>query len=426
MDASKSPFGHIARSLSSRNYQLYFSGQLVSLIGTWMQQLALSWLTYRLTSSPLLLGAVAFASTAPSFFLGPFAGVLSDRVNRHKLIIGTQIAAMLLAFTLAALTLFGHIQLWQILVLGILTGLVNAVDMPTRQAFVTDMVLDKKDLPNAIALNSSLMNLTRLIGPAIAGGVISTLGEGVCFLANGISYIAVIAALLCMRFAAKAPVIKKKATVFSHMKEGFVYAFQSGPIKTLLIISAVTSLAGMPLSTLMPALVQQTFHGGADVLGWLMSASAIGSLAGTILLASRTSMKGIGHWLCGAMVLFSSSLMVFAFTSNFYAALFLLSLIGFGVMFQMSATNTLLQTLVEEDKRGRVMSIYTMCFMGMMPIGSLIAGASATAIGVPITIFVSGLSCLMLAAWFYGSLPTLRLQARPIMAARLAEQESLS
>lgn len=423
MEASKLPFAHMARSLSSRNYQLYFSGQLVSLIGTWMQQLALSWLTYRLTSSPLLLGAVAFASTAPSFFLGPFAGVLSDRVNRHKLIIGTQITAMLLAFTLAALTLWGHIQLWQILVLGIFTGLVNAVDMPTRQAFVTDMVEDRKDLPNAIALNSSLMNLTRLIGPAIAGGVISTLGEGVCFLANGISYIAVIAALLCMRFAPKAPVVKSQASVFSHMKEGFVYAFQSGPIRSLLIVSAITSLAGMPLSTLMPALVKQTYHGGADVLGWLMSASAIGSLVGTVLLASRTSMKGIGHWLCAAMVIFSSGLMIFAFTSNFYAALFLLALIGFGVMFQMSATNTILQTLVEEDKRGRVMSIYTMCFMGMMPIGSLIAGASATAIGVPVTIFISGLLCLMLAAWFFGSLPTLSIQARPIMAARLAEQE---
>jgi MFS family permease len=372
MDASKSPFGHIARSLSSRNYQLYFSGQLVSLIGTWMQQLALSWLTYRLTSSPLLLGAVAFASTAPSFFLGPFAGVLSDRVNRHKLIVGTQIAAMLLAFTLAALTLFGHIQLWQILVLGILTGLVNAVDMPTRQAFVTDMVLDKKDLPNAIALNSSLMNLTRLIGPAIAGGVISTLGEGVCFLANGLSYIAVIAALLCMRFATKPQVIKKKATVFSHMKEGFVYAFQSGPIKTLLIISAITSLAGMPLSTLMPALVQQTFHGGADVLGWLMSASAIGRWP-NILLAEKAG-QPLALWCHGT---FSSSLMVLP---SLLISCRLSSSVDWlwcdvpNVCYQHSFV-----TLVEEDKRGRVMSIYTMYASGMMPIGSLIVGASATA-----------------------------------------------
>jgi len=419
---AKSPFAHMARSLSNRNYQLYFSGQLVSLIGTWMQQLALSWLTYRLTNSALLLGAVAFASTAPSFLVGPFAGVLSDRMNRHKLIIATQVAAMLLAFILAALTLLGHIQLWHIIVLGILTGLVNAVDMPTRQAFVTDMVQDKKDLPNAIALNSSLMNLTRLIGPAIAGGVIAVMGEGFCFLANGISYIAVIIALMAMHFEPKAKV-PATAGVISHMKEGFVYAFQSGPIKTLLIVSAVTSVAGMPLSTLMPALVKQTFHGGADVLGWLMSASAIGSLVGTIILAARSSMKGIGHWLVAAMVLFASGLMLFAFNTNYYAALFLLSLIGFGMMFQMAATNTVLQTLVEEDKRGRVMSIYTMCFLGMMPLGSLISGALATVVGVPATIFASGVICLILALWLYASLPAMRVQARPIMAARLAEQE---
>lgn len=420
----KSPFAHIARSLQHRNYQLYFSGQLVSLIGTWMQQLALSWLTYRLTSSPLLLGAVAFATTAPSFFVGPFAGVLSDRVNRHKLLIGTQVAAMVLALVLAALTFFGHIQLWHIIVLGILTGFVNAVDMPTRQAFVTDLVVDKNDLPNAIALNSSLINLTRLIGPAIAGGVIATLGEGVCFLVNGVSYIAVIAALAAMKFEPRPAAPRKSGGVIEHMKEGFTYAFQSAPIRTLLIISAVTSISAMPLSTLMPALVKQTYHGGADVLGWLMSASAVGSLVGTVLLASRTGMRGIGQWLCAAMVLFSAGLMTFAFTTNLYAAMFLIAIIGLGMMFQLSATNTILQTLVEEDKRGRVMSIYTMCFMGMMPLGSLIAGAAASTVGVPVTLFSSGFICLMLSAWLYGSLPTLSAAARPVFLARQAELKS--
>lgn len=408
----------LGRSLSGRNYQLYFSGQLVSLVGTWMQQLALSWLTYKLTNSAFLLGAVAFVGTAPSFFLGPLAGVLADRCNRHRLMIYTQTAAMILAFLLAAFTLNGHIQLWQIMFVGLCSGLVNAVDMPARQSFVVDLVEDRKDLPNAIALNSSLMNLTRLLGPAIAGGVIAFFGEGVCFLANGISYLAVIAALLAMRFP-QSEAVRLHAPLGTHIKEGFQYAFDFFPIRTLLIISAVGSLAAMPLSILMPALVKDTFHGGPSTLGYLMSASAVGSLMGTIMLASRGSLKGIGRQIVFAMIAFSTAMMIFAFNKSFCVALVLLAVIGFGTMFQMSASNTLLQTLVDEDKRGRVMSLYSMCFMGMMPVGSLLAGVLAGFMGAGLTIFVSGLVCLMLAAWLTGALPTLRAHARPVILARI-------
>lgn len=407
----------LGRSLNGRNYQLYFSGQLVSLVGTWMQQLALSWLTYKLTNSAFLLGAVAFVGTAPSFFLGPVAGVLADRCNRHKLIICTQAAAMILAFLLAAFTLSGHIQLWQIIFVGLCSGLVNAVDIPARQSFVVDLIEDRKDLPNAIALNSSLMNLTRLLGPAIAGGVIALFGEGVCFLANGFSYLAVIAALFAMRFPHTEA--RVHAPLGQHIKEGFRYAFDFFPIRTLLIISAVGSLAAMPLSILMPALVKDTFHGGPSTLGYLMSASAVGSLLGTIMLASRGSLKGIGRQIVFAMIAFSTAMMILAFNKSFYVALVLLGVIGYGTMFQMSASNTLLQTLVDEDKRGRVMSLYSMCFMGMMPIGSLLSGVLASFMGAGLTIFVSGLVCLMLAAWLTGALPTLRAHARPVILARI-------
>lgn len=412
----------LGRSLAGRNYQLYFSGQLVSMIGTWMQQLALSWLTYKLTNSPFLLGAVAFVGTAPAFFLSPIAGVLSDRFNRHKLIIFTQTTSMILAFVLAALAFSGQVQLWQIILIGILSGLVNAVDMPVRQAFVIDLVQDKKDLPNAIALNSSLMNLTRLLGPAVAGGVIAMFGEGVCFLANGISYIAVIAALLAMRFPKPAVVSPQTKSIALHIKEGFSYAFNFFPIRSLLLVSAVSSMAGMPLSTLMPALARDTFHGGASTLGYLMSASAVGSLLGTILLASRSSLRGIGRHIVVAMVAFSAAMMIFAFNRSFAAALVLLAVIGFGTMFQMAASNTLLQTLVEEDKRGRVMSIYSMCFMGMMPLGSLLAGSLASLVGSTVTIFVAGVLCLAVAAWLAGALPVMREAAHSVMVRRLAEQ----
>jgi MFS family permease len=411
----------LGRSLSGRNYQLYFFGQLVSLIGTWMQQLALSWLTYKLTNSPFMLGAVAFVGTAPSILLSPFAGVLSDRFNRHKLLIFTQCSSMILAFVLAALALTGHIQLWQIIIIGVLTGLVNAVDMPVRQAFVVDLVHSRNDLPNAIALNSSLMNLTRLLGPAIAGAVIAMFGEGVCFLANGLSYLGVIAALMAMRFPK--PIVNEAPAhgIRRHIKEGFEYAFNYFPIRSLLIISAISSLAVMPLSTLMPALVKDTFHGGPATLGYLMSASAIGSLVGTVMLASRDSLKGIGRQIVVAMVLFSVAMMLFAFNRSFIAALVLLALIGFGTMFQMSASNTLLQTLVEDDKRGRVMSLYSMCFMGMMPMGSLLAGSLASAVGAGVTIFISGVVCLMVAGWLAGALPALRDKALPAMQRCLVE-----
>jgi len=401
------------RALRHRNYRLFFGGQSFSLIGTWMQQIALGWLVYRLTDSAFLLGLVGFASQIPTFLLASFAGVLADRHNKHKIIIATQIFAMTQAFILAGLTLTGSVQIWHILLLSLFSGLINAFDMPTRQTFVIDMVEDRNDLPNAIALNSSMFNSARLIGPTIAGLIISTLGEGLCFLINAVTYIAVIAALLMMKVK---PHVnnRRKEKVFEGLREGIKYAYNFKPIRVLLLLIGLVSLTGMPYTVLMPVFARDILKGDANTLGFLLGAVGTGALIGALYLASRKTVLGLGRWIAIAAGIFSLGLLFFSFSRNLYLSITLMVFTGFGMMTQMASSNTLLQTLVDDDKRGRIMSLYVMAFMGTAPFGSILAGSLAGAIGAPYTIMISGLCCLIGSLIFAKNLPSLRKHIRPI------------
>jgi MFS family permease len=401
------------RALRHRNYRLFFSGQSLSLIGTWMQQVALGWLVYRLTDSAFLLGLVGFSSQIPTFIFASFAGVLADRYNKHKIIIATQSLAMIQATILAYLTITGTIQIWHILLLSLFSGLINAFDMPTRQSFVIEMVEDRKDLPNAIALNSSMFNAARLIGPTLAGFLISALGEGLCFLINAISYIAVITALLLMNISPQVN-NKKKEKVLEGLKEGIKYAYNFKPIRVLLLLIGLVSLTGLPYTVLMPVFARDLLHGNAHTLGFLFGAVGSGALVGAIYLASRKSVLGLGRWIAIATSIFSLGLLLFSFSRNIYLSVGLMLFTGFGMMMQMASTNTLLQTFVDDDKRGRVMSLYVMAFMGTAPFGSFMAGTLASTIGAPYTVLSSGIICLIGAIVFYKNLPSLRKHIRPI------------
>ena len=403
----------IIRALRYRNYRLFFAGQSVSLIGTWMQQIALSWLVYRLTHSVFLLGLVGFAGQIPTFLLAPFAGAFADRWNRHAILILTQTLSMAQAFVLSFLVLTETIMIWHVLVLNICLGIINAFDMPTRQSFVVEMIEDKKDLPNAIALNSSMVNGARLLGPSVAGILIAAVGEGTCFLINGVSYLAVIASLLLMKLAPKN--VKPRTTqVWHEVKEGFSYASGFEPIKAILLMVALMSLMGMPYTVLMPVFAKDILHGGPDALGFLMGSAGVGAMGGVLYLASKKSVLGLGRLIPLAAAIFGLGLVAFSFSRVFWFSLILLLVIGLGQMIQIAASNTLLQTIVDDDKRGRIMSFFTTAFMGMTPFGSLFAGALASKIGAPWTIFIGGIACLTGAAFFTKRLPALREKVRPI------------
>jgi MFS family permease len=366
----------IFRALSHRNYRLFFGGQGISLIGTWMQQIAMSWLVYRLTDSALLLGVVGFTSRIPTFLLASLAGVLADRWNRHRVLVITQTLSMIQAMILAILVLTGAIAVWHIIFLSLSLGLINALDIPTRQSFVVDMIEKREDLGNAIALNSSIVNGARLIGPSVAGMLIATLGEGMCFLLNGLSFIAVIFALLAMKITPK----KREAQsskVFQGLKEGFSYAFGFAPIRSVLLLLGLVSLMGMPFTVLMPIFAEKILHGGPQALGFLSGATGVGAIAGSIYLASRKSVLGLGRIIVISSNLFGIGLIGFSLSRLFWLSLLMMLLTGFGMMVEMASSNTVLQTIVEEDKRGRIMSFYTMAFMGMVPFGSLLAGTLA-------------------------------------------------
>jgi len=403
----------IFRALHHQNYRLFFGGQGISLIGTWMQQIAMSWLVYRMTQSAFLLGVVGFLGQIPAFFLSPFAGVLSDKWNRHRILIYTQSLAMIQAFILALLTLTGAIAIWHIIILALFLGFVNAFDMPTRQAFVVEMVETGEDLGNAIALNSFLFNGARLLGPSIGGILISLLGEGMCFLLNGISFIAVIAALLGMKMT-KREIRSKSSHVLKGVKEGFTYALGFPPIRSLLLLLGLVSLTGMPYIVLMPVFAKNVLHGGPHTLGFLLGASGVGAAVGAIYLASRTSVLGLGRLIVIASSIFGIGLIGFSLSRTLPLSLLLLVFTGFGMMVQMASSNTVLQTIVEEDKRGRVMSLYTMALMGMVPFGSLLAGSLASKIGAPGTIMISGIACILGSILFARKLPLLRELVRPI------------
>ena len=403
----------IMRSLRYRNYRLFFSGQLISLSGMWMQNVAMSWLIYRLTDSPFMLGLVTFFSQVPIFFFSPFAGVYVDRWNKHRTLVFTQSVLMLQAFTLSVLTLTGRIEVWHIMLLSIMLGLTNAFDMPVRQAFLVEMIDDRKDLGNAIALNSSLVNMTRLIGPAIAGIIVAKLGEGICFMINGITFIAVIAALLFMKIK-KPRLDTSHRNAFTELKEGLKYSFGFPPIRDLLILLGVMSFAIMQYPVLMPIFARDILKGGSDTLGFLMAASGVGALTGGIYLASRKTVLGLGKKMNAAAFIFGIAIIIFAFSKNFILSMFVLLFAGFGFILIIAISNTILQTITDDDKRGRVMSLFAMAFLGMAPFGSLSAGAIADHIGGPLTIMINGIISLICGVFLLWRLPALRKMIRPV------------
>ena len=406
----------ILRAMRHRNFQLFFSGQLISLVGTWMQNIAQDWLVYRLTGSSLLLGVVAFAGQIPIFLLAPVAGIVADRRNRHRTVIATQAASMITALVLAALTLSGRVHVWEIMVLASVLGTINAFDIPARQAFLIDMV-GREDLLNAIALNSSMFNGARIIGPAIAGILVASIGEGWCFFANGVSYIAVIAGLLLMSVPSPTA-LERAGSAFENMVEGFRFARHAAPVRTLLLLVGVVSLAAMPYTVLMPVFAGKILHGGARELGMLMGATGVGALCGALTLASKRHVHGLGRWVSTAAIGFGASLFLFAFSRHLWLSMALLVPVGFAMMIQMGATNTLLQVMVPDRLRGRVMSLYSMMFIGMGPIGALLGGSLAAKIGAPMTVGIGGLISLASGSIFARRLPAIRGEAREMILAQ--------
>jgi MFS family permease len=386
----------MVRALRSANVRFYFTGQCLSLMGTWMQQIALSWLVYRLTESAFLLGLINFTLQIPTLLLTPFGGVLADRLNRHRLLVATQLAAMVQAFALAALVLSGHAAYAPLVGLTLLLGLINALDMPVRQAFMVDLIDSKEDLPNAIALNSSLFNAARLIGPSVGGWLIVQVGEGMCFLLNGVSYLAVIGALLAIRVP-KVPRLQAPPAVWAGLAEGFRYAYGHPRIRPLLSLIALSSLMALPYTVLLPIVAHR--HGGAAILGWMMAAAGAGSLTGAIWLASQK--RGRLRWVFTGCALMTISLFAFALTPAFWPAMALLYLVGLGWIVQMASCNMLIQSWVSDDKRGRVMSLYSMAFIGVSPLGALLFGALAARYGVAATLML-GSSVTLIGALAIG------------------------
>ena len=409
------PLPSTLRALRYRDFQLFFAGQLISLVGTWMQNVAEAWLVYRLTGSSVLLGLTSFFTQAPVFLLSAAGGIVADRFSRRHVIIATQTASMLLALALAALTLTGVVRIWHIFTLAALLGTVNAVDIPARQTFIMDMV-GKADLMNAIALNSAMFNASRVVGPAIAGLLVASIGEGWCFFANAVSYLAVIAGLLAMRVARHERTPSRSA--LADVVEGFRFVIHNAPIHALLILLGVLSLTGLPFVVLMPIFADRILHGGAQALGLLTGASGVGAVAGALLLATRESVRGLGRWVALSAAAFSVALMAFGMSRVFWLSMALNLPIGFFMMIAMGASNTLIQTMSPDNLRGRVMAVYSMMFIGMAPIGALLAGVVAARIGAPWTATGGGILCLAASGVFARWLPRLRGEARQLIAAQ--------
>lgn len=403
------------RALRHRNYQLFFGGQLISLIGTWMDQVAESWLVYRLTGSSLLLGTVSFAGQIPVFLLAPIGGAVADRFNRRTILLITQSSMMVLAFILATLTLTHVVQVWHVIVLAALMGVVNAFDIPARQAFVVDMVA-REDLINAIALNSSMFNGARVIGPAVAGIVVAVIGEGWCFFANAVSFIAVIAGLLLMKNLRSRMAIEGSA--LENIIEGFRFVVQTGPIRALMLLLGLVSFTAMSYAVLMPIFADQILHGGAKALGILMGASGLGALGGAVTLAMRKNVRGLGKWIAIACSSFGVCLILFACSRITWLSVALLIPTGFSLMLQMASSNTLIQSMVPDRLRGRVMAVYSMMFMGMAPLGALLAGSVAHAMGAPVTVALGGIVSIVGGIIFGLRWTSHRLIARELIVAQ--------
>jgi MFS family permease len=411
-DTQHGGLSHAWRALRHRNFRLFFGGQSISLIGTWMTRVATSWLVYRLTKSAILLGTVGFAGQIPTFLLAPIAGVIVDRIDRRKVLVWTQTLAMVQSLLLAWLTLSNRVTIGEILALSAFQGVINAFDMPGRQSFMIRMVENRSDLSNAIAINSSMVNVARLIGPSLAGIVIAATNEGWCFFIDGVSYIAVIASLLMMRI--KPDPQHQGATMIEQMRQGWVYVADSLPIRNILLLFALLSLMGWPFMVLMPIFAAQVLHGGPHTLGFLMGAVGVGSLISALSLVLRRSVRGLTKVIPIAAVVFGIGLIAFGLSKGIWLSLVMMLVTGFGMMQGLTSSNTILQTLVDEKMRGRVMSYYTMAFVGMAPFGSLLAGAMAHAIGAPRTVIVSGVACIAGGLLFWTQLPAIRRDMRPI------------
>jgi len=404
------------RALRHRNYRLFFCGQIISLIGTWMQSIAQAWLVYRLTKSALLLGLVGFAGQIPVFFFAPLGGVFADRYSRYRTVIGTQTTSMVLAFILAALTLLGHIHVWEIMLIASLLGVVNAFDIPARQAFIIEMVVPE-DLINAIALNSAMFNGARILGPAIAGIMVAAIGEGWCFFSNGVSFIAVIVCLLLMVVTPRERSARRTSGLESVL-EGFRFVVHTGPIRALLLLLGLVSLTGMPYAVLMPVFADKILHSDARGLGLLMGSTGVGALAATLVIAARREVSGLGRWVNYASTGFGLSLILFSFSRSLPLSIALLLPAGFCMLIQMASSNTLIQTMVPDELRGRVMSVYSMMFMGMAPFGALIAGAIAHRAGAPLTVALGGAVCILGSTVFGLTWPALRGEAHQLIVAQ--------
>ncbi len=410
-------YAHAWRALRHRNFKLFFGGQSISLIGTWMTRVATAWLVYRLTHSAILLGTISFAGQIPTFLLAPFAGVAVDRMDRRMVLIVTQVASMAQSLLLAVLTLGHWITIRELLVLSAIQGVVNAFDMPGRQSFMVQMVDRREDLSNAIAINSSMVNFARLLGPSLAGLVIAATGEGWCFLIDGVSYIAVVWSLLVMRVDPshrQAALERAREPMLRQLSDGWKYVSAFVPIRTILLLFAVVSLMGWPFTVLMPIFAAQVLHGGAHTLGFLMGATGVGALISGLSLVLRKSVRGLVRMIPMAAATFGAGLIAFGMSHALWLSMLLQLVVGFGMMQGLTSSNTIIQTIVPEDKRGRVMSYYAVAFVGMAPFGSLLAGWLAHEIGAQATVIVSGVACLLGAAWFWVQMPRLRTILKPI------------
>ena len=406
----------LTRAFRHRNYQLFFSGQLISLTGTWMQMVAESWLVYRLTGSSALLGVAAFASQIPIFLFATIGGTVADRFNRHRFIIVTQSISMILPLVLATLTFTGVVRVWHVFVLAAALGLVNAFDVPARQAFFVEMV-GHDDLMNAIALNSSMVNGARIVGPALAGLLVAAVGESWCFLLNGISYIAVITGLLMMKVPRRPKATRPTSPVRDTL-DGFQFVARTAPVRAILLLLGLLSLAGMPYTVLMPIFADQILGGGAQHLGLLMGAAGVGALGGALSLAFRSGVRGLGNWVATSAAAFGIALVLFSFSRVFWLSAVLLVPVGAAMMVEMAASNTLIQAMVPDALRGRVMAVYSMMFMGMAPFGALIAGSVAERLGAPWTVAAGGIVCVVAASVFAFRLPSLRVEGRRLIVAQ--------
>ena len=407
-------FGLMFRAMKYKNYRLFVGGQSLSLIGTWIQMVAVTWLVYKMTNSAFILGVVGFSGQLPLFIIAPFAGVIADRWDKKRILLITQSLALVQALILSIIVFTKVVMIWHLIALSIFLGIINAFDMPVRQAFVVDMLDNKKqDLGNAIALNSSMVNGARLIGPSIAGILIATVGDGWCFAINCLSYLAVIISLLRMKIII-IPKIKSQSQVITQLKQGFSYTFGFKPIKYLILLLALVSLIGTPMTLLAPVFAKDFLHGNASTFGFLMSAYGTGALIGAVFLLNKKNVLGLGKLIAFAVTVFGAGMIAFSLSRALWLSIIIMMFSGMGMMLHVASTNTLLQTIAEENKRGRVMSFYAMAFRGMSPFGSLIGGSLAGLIGAPITLFFGGAGCIIAVAFYFRKLPSLRPYVQPI------------